>query len=54
MCEGVWWTEFLTGKRGINALTSQRLTDNGRGSTLYDVMVEVSAENAPAHFERKI
>ncbi len=54
VCEGVWWTEFLTGKRGINALTSQRLTDNGRGSTLYDVMVEVSAENAPAHFERKI
>lgn len=41
--EGVWWTEFLPGKRGINALTSQRLTDSGRGSTLYDVMVEVCA-----------
>lgn len=41
--EGLWWTEFLPGERGINALTSQRLTDSGRGSTLYDVMVEVRA-----------
>lgn len=47
VCEGVWWTEFLEGKRGINALTSQRLTDSGRGSTLYDVMVEVKAAGQP-------
>lgn len=39
--EGIWWLEFLSGKRGVNALTSQRLTDSGRGSTLYDVGVEV-------------
>lgn len=39
--EGIWWLEFLSGKRGVNALTSQRLTDGGRGSTLYDVAVEV-------------
>lgn len=39
--EGVWWREFLPGDRGVNALTSQRLTDGGRGSTLYDVTVEV-------------
>jgi anaerobic selenocysteine-containing dehydrogenase len=39
--EGVWWQEFLNGKRGVNALTSQRLTDQGAGSTLYDVGVEV-------------
>jgi anaerobic selenocysteine-containing dehydrogenase len=39
--EGVWWSEFIGGKRGVNALTSQRLTDGGRGSTLYDVAVEV-------------
>jgi len=39
--EGVWWQEFIPGKRGVNALTSQRLTDGGRGSTLYDVTVEV-------------
>ena len=41
--EGVWWREFIPGERGVNALTSQRLTDGGRGSTLYDVMVEVRA-----------
>ncbi|KAA0891745.1 molybdopterin oxidoreductase family protein [Oryzomonas rubra] len=39
--EGVWWREFCPGERGVNALTSQRLTDGGRGSTLYDVAVEV-------------
>lgn len=39
--EGVWWGEFVPGGRGVNALTSQRLTDGGRGSTLYDVAVEV-------------
>jgi anaerobic selenocysteine-containing dehydrogenase len=39
--EGVWWLEYIPGERGINALTSQRLTDGGRGSTLYDVTVEV-------------
>ena len=39
--EGVWWSEFIGGGRGVNALTSQRLTDGGRGSTLYDVTVEV-------------
>lgn len=43
--EGVWWREFIPGDCGVNALTSQRLTDGGRGSTLYDVTVEVrSAE----------
>jgi anaerobic selenocysteine-containing dehydrogenase len=39
--EGVWWREFIPGERGVNALTSQRLTDGGRGSTLYDVTVEI-------------
>ncbi|MDR3579393.1 MAG: molybdopterin oxidoreductase family protein [Oryzomonas sp.] len=42
--EGVWWREFCPGERGVNALTSQRLTDGGRGSTLYDVAVEVRGE----------
>jgi len=41
--EGVWWLDFVEGERGVNALTSQRLTDGGRGSTLYDVAVEVEA-----------
>lgn len=40
--EGVWWQEFTAQERGVNALTSQRLTDRGEGSTLYDVAVEVS------------
>ena len=44
--EGVWWREFITGERGVNALTSQRLTDGGRGSTLYDVAVEVKSNHA--------
>jgi anaerobic selenocysteine-containing dehydrogenase len=39
--EGVWWSSLIGGKPGVNALTSQRLTDGGRGSTLYDVTVEV-------------
>ena len=43
--EGVWWHEFIPGDRGVNALTSQRLTDGGRGSTLYDVTVEVRGNN---------
>lgn len=39
--EGVWWSSLIGGRPGVNALTSQRLTDGGRGSTLYDVAVEV-------------
>jgi len=42
--EGLWWREFIAGRCGVNALTSQRLTDRGRGSTLYDVAVEVRAK----------
>ncbi|MDK9716691.1 MAG: molybdopterin-dependent oxidoreductase [Trichlorobacter sp.] len=41
--EGVYWLDRSRSGRGINALTSQRLTDRGEGSTLYDVAVEVSA-----------
>jgi len=42
--EGIWWREFIPGRRGVNVLTSQRLTDSGRGSTLYDVAVEVQGK----------
>jgi anaerobic selenocysteine-containing dehydrogenase len=41
VAEGVWWTEHAPGRRTVNALTSQRLTDAGRGSTFYDNGVEV-------------
>lgn len=43
VAEGVWWTDNAPGKRSVNALTSQRLTDRGRGSTFYDVKVDVKA-----------
>ena len=41
VAEGVWWLEFAPGDRSINALTSQRLTDQGNGSTFYDTGVDV-------------
>ena len=41
VAEGVWWLEFAPGDRSVNALTSQRLTDQGRGSTFYDNGVDV-------------
>jgi len=41
VAEGVWWTTFAPGDRTVNALTSQRLTDRGGGSTFYDNRVEV-------------
>jgi anaerobic selenocysteine-containing dehydrogenase len=42
---GVWWLEHCPGRRSVNALTSQRLTDMGRGSTLYDNTVDVRKES---------
>jgi anaerobic selenocysteine-containing dehydrogenase len=41
VAEGVWWSRFAPGPRTVNALTSQRLTDMGEGSTFYDNRVEV-------------
>jgi len=41
VAEGVWWMAFAPGERTVNALTSQRLTDQGGGSTFYDNRVEV-------------
>jgi anaerobic selenocysteine-containing dehydrogenase len=40
---GVHWIEHTPGGRNANALTSQRLTDDGRGSTFYDNRVDVRA-----------
>jgi anaerobic selenocysteine-containing dehydrogenase len=42
---GVWWLEHCPGRRSVNVLTSQRLTDMGRGSTLYDNTVDVRRES---------
>jgi anaerobic selenocysteine-containing dehydrogenase len=41
VAEGVWWLEFAPGDRSVNALTSQRLTDQGNGSTFYDNTVDI-------------
>jgi anaerobic selenocysteine-containing dehydrogenase len=41
VAEGVWWLAFAPGNRSVNALTSQRLTDMGGGSTFYDNRVDV-------------
>ncbi|MDR3683831.1 MAG: molybdopterin-dependent oxidoreductase, partial [Geothrix sp.] len=39
--EGVAWSAFSKGRATVNALTSQRLTDRGGGSTFYDHRVDV-------------
>jgi anaerobic selenocysteine-containing dehydrogenase len=41
VAEGVWWLEHCPGRRSVNALTSQRLTDQAGGSTFYDNTVDV-------------
>ena len=41
VAEGIWWLEHAPGQRSVNALTSQRLTDRGGGSTFYDNTVDV-------------
>jgi anaerobic selenocysteine-containing dehydrogenase len=38
---GVWWRKFGRDGTNVNELTSQRLTDLGRGPTFYDCLVEV-------------
>lgn len=43
VAEGVWWRRFAPGARTVNALTSQRLTDRGGGSTFYDNRVDLRA-----------
>ena len=45
VADGVSWLREAPGRRTINALTSQRLTDRGKGSTFYDTKVDVRAEN---------
>jgi anaerobic selenocysteine-containing dehydrogenase len=44
VAEGIWWLEHCPGPRSVNALTSQRLTDQGGGSTFYDNTVDVRIE----------
>jgi anaerobic selenocysteine-containing dehydrogenase len=39
---GVWWRKFGMGGTNVNQLTSQNLTDIGRGPVFYDCLVEVA------------
>jgi anaerobic selenocysteine-containing dehydrogenase len=41
---GIWWRKLGLDGRNVNELTSQRLTDMGRGPTFYDCLVEVAAD----------
>jgi anaerobic selenocysteine-containing dehydrogenase len=41
VAEGVPWPSHVEGGRTVNALTSQRLTDEGAGSTFYDNRVDL-------------
>ncbi|MEO5669580.1 MAG: molybdopterin oxidoreductase family protein [Ramlibacter sp.] len=41
---GVWWRKFGLDGTNVNELTSQKLTDMGRGPVFYDCLVEVRAE----------
>ena len=40
---GIWWRKFGLDGTNVNQLTSQHLTDPGRGPVFYDCLVEVSA-----------
>ena len=41
---GIWWRKLGLGGTNVNQLTSQRLTDMGRGPVFYDCLVEVQAD----------
>jgi anaerobic selenocysteine-containing dehydrogenase len=40
---GIWWRKFGVDGTNVNEVTSQQLTDIGRGPTFYDCAVEVAA-----------
>ena len=46
--EGAWWSKFSPGRKGINQITSERLTDLGRGATFHSNLVEVEKVKATA------
>jgi anaerobic selenocysteine-containing dehydrogenase len=43
---GIWWRKFGLDGTNVNQLTSQRLTDLGRGPVFYDCLVEVQLDGA--------
>ena len=40
---GIWWRKFGLDGTNVNQLTSQKLTDMGRGPVFYDCLVQVQA-----------
>ncbi|HEY3048236.1 MAG TPA: molybdopterin dinucleotide binding domain-containing protein, partial [Polaromonas sp.] len=40
---GIWWRKLGLDGTNVNQLTSQHLTDLGRGPVFYDCLVEVQA-----------
>lgn len=42
---GIWWHKLAPGGRNVNAVTSQALTDLGRGPTFYDCLVEIRPQD---------
>ena len=45
---GIWWRKFGLAGTNVNQLTSQHLTDLGRGPVFYDCLVEVSLADTRA------
>ncbi|MDN4592111.1 molybdopterin oxidoreductase [Xenophilus aerolatus] len=43
---GIWWRKLGVDGTNVNQLTSQRLTDLGRGPTFYDCLVQVEPTTA--------
>jgi anaerobic selenocysteine-containing dehydrogenase len=41
---GIWWRKLGLDGTNVNQLTSQRLTDMGRGPVFYDCLVEVDKQ----------
>lgn len=39
---GIWWRKLGANGTNVNELTSQRLTDLGRGPVFYDCLVQVA------------
>src|SRR3990167_5628271 len=42
----IWWKKFALDGKNANEVTSQRLTDMGRGPTFYDVLVQIEKVEA--------
>ncbi len=49
---GIWWRKLGLAGTNVNELTSQALTDIGRGPTFYDCLVQVERFYAPETFSR--